>query len=122
MRVGAAGISEVRRRVADVARRAGLGQDRLDRFIVAVNEIAINAVQHGGGTAEVTIAADGSRVTVTVTDDGGGIDRDVSVTLPPPDRLNGRGLWLAHQLCDDVSIDSSAAGTRVRLIADAGTR
>jgi hypothetical protein len=34
---------------------------------------------------------------------------------PEPGELDGRGLWLANQLCDLVQIRSGAGGTRVRL-------
>jgi hypothetical protein len=39
----------------------------------------------------------------------------VPAELPPPDAVHGRGLWLAHRLCRDITIRTSANGTLVRL-------
>jgi serine/threonine-protein kinase RsbW len=109
-------VGDVRRRVRDAARRAGLDSDHADRFTVAVNEVVINAIQHGGGVAEVGIRHN-SHVVVTVADNGPGLVVDAPVTLPPPDQEHGRGLWLVHRLCDDVTIDHRPTGTLVRLSA-----
>lgn len=108
----------MRRRVRDAARHAGLDADHADRFTVAVNEVVINALQHGGGVAEVAIRQD-SGVLVTVADRGPGLVVDGPVDLPPADQEHGRGLWLVHRLCDDVTIDNGPDGTRVRLRARA---
>jgi anti-sigma regulatory factor (Ser/Thr protein kinase) len=105
----------VRHRVAAAARRAGLTEDAAARFTLAVNEILINAIQHGGGTADVSIIADATRVVVEVRDHGPGMRGRVPDAPPPVDSLHGRGLWLARQLCDDVSIHSTGTGVTVRL-------
>jgi len=34
---------------------------------------------------------------------------------PPADRVGGRGLWIANQICDLVQIRSGESGTQVRL-------
>jgi anti-sigma regulatory factor (Ser/Thr protein kinase) len=120
VRVRARDVADLRRRVTEAALRAGLRRDEADRFTLAVNEIAINAIQHGGGTAEVTISREDGRVVVVVQDDGSGLTANVPTELPPPDQPHGRGLWLAHQLCEDVRFDSSGNGTRIRLSAAAG--
>jgi len=105
----------VRHRVEAAAGRAGLPADAAARFTFAVNEILINAIQHGGGTADVSIVADAARVVVEIRDHGRGIDGRLPDALPPAEALHGRGLWLARQLCDDVSIHSTDAGVTVRL-------
>lgn len=115
--VTAARCAEVRRRVGEAARHAGLQQERIERFTLAVNEMVINAVQHGGGTAHVTILADSGDVVVEVRDRGPGIPAHVAAELPPPEQPHGRGLWLARQLCDEVTVRSSDTGALVRLRA-----
>ncbi len=119
LRVDATRAAQVRRSVSEAARAVGLDQSAIDRFVVAVNEIVINAVRHGGGIADVTVSGDDHRLVVTIVDYGPGLGLSRPLALPPAEQTHGRGLWLAHQLCDDVVIDSSAAGTRVRLSASA---
>jgi anti-sigma regulatory factor (Ser/Thr protein kinase) len=111
-------VGDIRRRVRAAAENVGLDPDRVDRFTVAVNEVVINALQHGGGVAVVAIEYDAG-VLVTVADRGPGLTLDGSVHLPPPDQEHGRGLWLVHRLCDDVTIDRRPGGTRVQLRARA---
>jgi serine/threonine-protein kinase RsbW len=117
--IAAPDVAAMRQRVTEVARLVGLDRDEADRFTLAVNEIAINAIQHGGGTADVTITHESRRVVVEVQDRGNGLAVEVPTALPPSDQPHGRGLWLAHQLCDDVSLHVSDRGTRVRLSASA---
>jgi serine/threonine-protein kinase RsbW len=120
LRVDAARAADVRRSVAEAARVVGLDRSVTERFVVAVNEIVINAVRHGGGIADVTVSGDDHRLLVTIVDYGPGLNPDRPIALPPTEQTHGRGLWLAKHLCDDIAIDSSAAGTRVRLSAAVG--
>lgn len=117
--VGAAGVADVRHRVAEAAVRVGLDDDRVAGFTVAANEIIINAIQHGGGSAEITISTTDRQVVVKVRDHGTGIPDEVPTELPPADQVHGRGLWLARQLCDEVTLLSTDSGALVRLAAAA---
>jgi anti-sigma regulatory factor (Ser/Thr protein kinase) len=120
--VTAANVAEVRRRVAAAAQRLGMSPDRYDPFVVAVNEIVINAIRHGGGRADVTILAARAELVVEVRDRGSGLPAGTTGQLPPPTQAGGRGLWLVDQLCRDVTFDSGPTGTTVRLaLAMAGT-
>jgi anti-sigma regulatory factor (Ser/Thr protein kinase) len=94
-----------------------LPPDHAAEFSLAVNEIATNAIRYGGGTATVTITTDGGRVTVEVSDRGSGMPANVTADLPSPDQIHGRGLWLARQLCDELTVRSIGSGTLVRLSA-----
>jgi anti-sigma regulatory factor (Ser/Thr protein kinase) len=121
--VRAPNLAGVRRHILDTAVLAGLDTGQADKFILAVNEIMINAIRHAGGQASVEVSAtkptddrDGD-VTVTVTDTGPGFNHSNTPALPPADQLHGRGLWLARQTCDDIVISSSPQGTVVRLRA-----
>jgi anti-sigma regulatory factor (Ser/Thr protein kinase) len=118
-RVTAPEIASLRHHVNDAARRVGLDADRAERYTFAVNEIVINAIQHGGGIADVAVAAGAGSVTVTVVDQGPGWNSDVPHELPPPDRAHGRGLWLATRMCDDLTISSSSTGTTITLRVEA---
>src|SRR6185312_9167247 len=48
-------ITALRHAVASCAAGAGLAGDRLDDFVVAVNELLTNAVRHGGGSGHVAL-------------------------------------------------------------------
>jgi serine/threonine-protein kinase RsbW len=115
IRVTAAEVSDARRHIRDSAQAIGLDRHYTDQFLVAANEIIINAVQHGGGIADVTIVCDGGRVLVEVVDQGPGLSVTAPESPPPADQPHGRGLWLAARLCNDVTFDSTPHGTRVRL-------
>ncbi|MFF5232856.1 ATP-binding protein [Dactylosporangium sp. NPDC000521] len=118
--VTAAGVADIRERVADAARETGLSPDRVNGFTVAVHEIVINAVEHGGGTAAVTLILEVGRLVVEIADTGSAPWQfRVPAEAPPPDQLNGRGLWLADKLSDELTVDTAAGKRLVRLTANA---
>lgn len=120
--VTAPDLARVRRWITEAAGRVGLRPDDAARFTLAVNEIVTNAIQHGGGTATVSLATGPGRIVVAVSDNGAGIPGSVTGQLPAPDQMHGRGLWLARQMCDEVAVESAGTGTVVRLSATAGRR
>ncbi|MEV0130369.1 ATP-binding protein [Dactylosporangium sp. NPDC050688] len=118
--VTVAGVAEVRRRVSEAARKVGLSPERVASFTVAVNEIVINAVEHGGGTAVVTLMMWARRLVVEVVDHGTAPWQfTVPAAPPPPDQVHGRGLWLAKQLSDELTVDARDGDRLVRLTAKA---
>ncbi|WP_327001967.1 ATP-binding protein [Dactylosporangium sp. NBC_01737] len=117
------GVAEVRRRVTEAAAEVGLSPERVASFTVAVNEIVINAVEHGGGTAVVTLILEPERLVVEVVDHGTAPWQfSVPAAAPPPDQPHGRGLWLATKLSDELTVDARGADRLVRLTANAGGR
>jgi anti-sigma regulatory factor (Ser/Thr protein kinase) len=89
--------------------------------VVAVNEIASNAIIHGGGGGLFTIVHARDGVHVEVSDHGTGFAGPLTPTRnghrQPPDALSGRGLWLAECLCPDIGLTSSPSGVTVRIFA-----
>ena len=114
----------MRQDVRRQAERMGLAGDALDDFVVAFNELIINAVRHGGGSGTVSLRTDGDILICEVADDGPGFaGGPPSVAAPPPpDAPGGRGLWLAHHLTDGLSIRTGSTGvtTRVTVTLDGG--
>jgi anti-sigma regulatory factor (Ser/Thr protein kinase) len=92
-------LAGLRRVVAGHASRAGLPTDRCEDFVLAVTEVASNAVEHGVPPARVQLWTSTS-VICQITD--AGCDTEPLAGLLPPStgQRRGRGLWMAHQLCD----------------------
>jgi anti-sigma regulatory factor (Ser/Thr protein kinase) len=107
----------LRHEVERHAQRDGLSGVALYRFVVAVNEITTNAVQHGRGGGRLELWRAGDRLYCRVTDRGPGIPpRYRRIAGPPsPHALSGRGLWLAQQGSRSLTIRSDAEGTSVTL-------
>lgn len=109
-------MSGTRRRVRQCSAAAGLTDQRLDDFLIAVSEVLTNAVLHGGGTGSMELRTQPGRIWCQVSDCGPGLPEGFTVSRPnDPRSRSGRGLWLAHQLCDQVFWSSSRNGTSVEL-------
>lgn len=108
-------LADVRAMVAGHGRRAGLDDERVVEVVLAVNEVAGNSVQHGGGTGTLSVWHTAQRVVFDVADRGRIDDPTVGQFPPAPDSDHGRGLWIANQLCDLVQVRSTAGGSSVRL-------
>ena len=97
-----------------LAQEAGFGPDRVYDIVIAVNEVASNSIQHGGGAGVLNLWHDESGGLVIEIRDAGQIhDPLVGRYAPGPD-LEARGLWLVNQLSDLVQIRSDQSGTVVR--------
>jgi anti-sigma regulatory factor (Ser/Thr protein kinase) len=110
-------VTALRHAVTSAAGTAGLGGDRLDDFVVAVNELLTNAVRHGGGSGHVGVWLDGDSVVCEVSDHGGGLPPNLAdhPARPAPDQPGGWGLWLAGRLTDTFAVTSGNGGTVVRM-------
>ncbi|MGH3770232.1 MAG: ATP-binding protein [Pseudonocardiaceae bacterium] len=93
-------LSGLRRIVAGHAACAGLPPARCDDFVLAVSEIASNALEHGTPPAAVSLWARATSVICQITDTGEYTQPLAGLLHPPTTQRRGRGLWLAHQLCD----------------------
>lgn len=107
-------LRDLRRLVGNVTAEAGLGE-RVEDFILAVNEVASNSLTHGGGRGQVRLWVTERGAACDVLDRGHIRDPLAGRRRPPIHRPGGHGLWLANQLCDLVQIRSRTEGTVVRL-------
>ncbi|MGV9289115.1 anti-sigma factor RsbA family regulatory protein [Streptomyces sp. NPDC003719] len=115
MRFGA-DLTAVRTEVAVTAARMGLSADGTQRLVFAVNEVATNAVQHGGGTGQLRVRRAGRRVVCDVTSTGGeGTDWFLGYLPPDPRQQRGHGMWVARQLCDLIEVHTDQDRMTVRL-------
>jgi serine/threonine-protein kinase RsbW len=112
-------VTALRHAVSSLAAEAGLTGDRLDDFVVAVNELLTNAVRHGGGTGHVALWREPGAVVCEVTDRGTGmpVDRTWPSARPGTDGPGGWGLWLAAELTDAIEVRTGDDGTTVRISA-----
>ena len=108
-------LHDVRSLVAIGAAAGGLEPRRVSDLVVAASELAANSILHGGGRGLATVWEDGASVFVEVADAGTIVDPTVGQVRPEPSAEYGRGLYIANQLCDQVAIDSTKIGTRIRL-------
>jgi anti-sigma regulatory factor (Ser/Thr protein kinase) len=108
-------LHDVRALIAAAATASGLSPRRSNDVVVAASELAANSILHGGGRGLASVWGEGGALFVEVADAGTIVDPSVGHMRPDPTADHGRGLYIANQLCDEVSIDSSSTGTRVRL-------
>jgi anti-sigma regulatory factor (Ser/Thr protein kinase) len=105
-------VAVLRRLVASHAAAAGLTEPRRQDFVLAVDEIVTNAVRHGGGGGILEVWLTADRIWFRVSDEGSGLA--VAPVRPPgPSQLGGRGLWIANQITDELTITSDSTGTVV---------
>jgi len=109
----------------DLAQQSGFQDEDLHKIGMAVRETVINAVVHGNRynlkkKVHFSVAATGSRLTVTVADEGEGFE---PADLPDPlaeDNLlrqSGRGLLLIQAFVDEFDVRrAEPTGTEVRLV------
>ncbi|MBL8925790.1 MAG: ATP-binding protein [Pseudonocardia sp.] len=110
-------LVDVRDAVARAARAAGCDQDRVADLVLAVNEVATNAVEHGSGDAHLALWTGTRELLCEVHDDGRLVDPLPGLRAPHPSVPRGRGLWIARQLCDLLHVWADDAGTHVRIRA-----
>jgi anti-sigma regulatory factor (Ser/Thr protein kinase) len=110
-------LSSVRHRMARICADAGLDGRRLDDFVLAVNELMTNAVRYADGIGRLSVWCADKILYCEISDDGPGIppERVKADKRPSPLALNGRGLWLARQLTDRMTVDTGPAGTTIQL-------
>lgn len=125
-------ITLVRHEVSGSLSAAGLGGDRLHGFVLAVNEVVTNVVLHAGGHGHLTLRLAGDSAWCTVTDSGPGIPAHYlsgselsgselsgpelsGPEAPGAFEVGGRGIWLAYQLCDEVTMATGPIGTTIGL-------
>jgi anti-sigma regulatory factor (Ser/Thr protein kinase) len=116
-RFGRDEITVVRHEVLDRLGAAGLTGDKLQGFVLAVNEVITNVVLHAGGHGRIVVWLEAGSAWCAVTDSGPGIPaKYLSVPdVPEAFEVGGRGIWLAYQLCDEVTMATGPIGTTIGL-------
>jgi anti-anti-sigma factor len=100
----------LRAAVAAHATQAGLSPGRSDDLVIAVHELAANAVRHGAGHGRLRVWKSDQALLCEISDDG---------ILPPAGTGDaaewhtepGHGLSLVRQVADQANLDSGPSGT-----------
>lgn len=109
-------LPAVRRFTAAHARRHRVDEDAIGDLVIAVNEIATNAVRHGSPAAGMRIWNERDRMIAEIHDTGTwALASEPGTSAPPTGAEGGMGLWVARQICSDVRISTGITGTVVRL-------
>lgn len=108
-------LTDLRVAVGEAARAAGLSHERADDFVLAVNEVAGNAVEHGSGTGLLQLWLRPRLLTCEVHDSGVLGNPLPGMRPPHASEHRGRGVWIARQLCDLLHVWADHDGTHVRL-------
>jgi anti-sigma regulatory factor (Ser/Thr protein kinase) len=108
-------LAALRSAVCDHARRHGFGVSAAEDIVVAVNEVAINSLCHGGGRGLLRVWREGDMFTCEIRDSGH-LDQPLAGRRrPEAGQEGGFGIWLVHQLCDLVQMRQFPEGNCVRM-------
>ncbi|WP_326821696.1 ATP-binding protein [Streptosporangium sp. NBC_01756] len=111
-------LPDVRDFAAAGAVRSGMARESLADFLVAVNEVATNAVTHGHVTAKAVLRmwTVGRTLVVEIHDQGRWTPVEVPGQTPPaPYATSGMGLWVARMISSDITVETGAAGTFITM-------
>jgi anti-sigma regulatory factor (Ser/Thr protein kinase) len=114
---GAWQLNDVRASIESAMLAAAFGRDRAEDVVLAVNEVATNAVEHGSGEAHLSMWAAPECFVFEVHDHGTLRDPLPGLHAPHPSEPRGRGVWIARQLCDSLHVWADGTGTHVRMRA-----
>lgn len=109
---------------------AGMLDDRASEVMLAVHELAANAVRYGGGTGRVQMQATDEELICRVSDPGpasrnGHVPgstpgtqhpRGTAAWTQPWPYEPGHGLWLVRQIADHISVASGPDGSQVTVV------
>jgi anti-sigma regulatory factor (Ser/Thr protein kinase) len=108
-------LSEVRALAGEQAKMAGLTDARVADFVIAVSEVAANTVRHARSPGSMEIWCDADELVCEIRDAGVIANPQASRRPPPPGATGGHGLWLVHEVCDQVELHSDENGTVIRM-------
>jgi anti-sigma regulatory factor (Ser/Thr protein kinase) len=108
-------LFELRQLITGWATREAMNTESTDELVLAVHEIATNSIRHGGGVGMLRMWRTSRSLICEIQDSGHMADPQAGSMLPGTSPTEGRGMWIANQLCDEVEVRSGERGTQVRM-------
>lgn len=108
-------VRALRALVGHAASVTGVDGERASDLALAVHELAVNTVSHGGGSGRLRLWREEGALVCEVSDRGVVQDPMAGRHRPGGEADDGRGLWMVNQLCDLVQLRSGGHGTQVRI-------
>lgn len=103
LELDAGSIAKVRHIVELIASEAALGEEKVGDIVLAVSEVATNAVRHGRPPARMRLWHHDGELICAVSDAGSGVVDPLAGQLEPdPTTPGGWGLWIARTVADAV--------------------
>ena len=103
-------LSGVRAAAARMTKTTMTGDRAID-VVLAVHELAANAVRHGGGSGRLRMHVTAGSMYCEVHDAGrSGVNGHPGAPWPVQP---GHGLWLVKRACDELTVVSGPGGSRV---------
>lgn len=109
-------LSELRKAVLAAAAAAGMPAERAGDVMLAVHELAANAVRHGAGEGWLSMSVTAGQLHCQVSDAGPDGNSGRTAAAPPWPVQPGHGLWLVQASADQVAMASGPAGCRVTMV------
>jgi anti-sigma regulatory factor (Ser/Thr protein kinase) len=111
-------LQTVRAQLRSCISYAGFPEDQLEDVVLAVHELAANAVYHGGGAGRLRIWNLAGALYCQVDDGDMPTGSPAAMNSLPCER--GHGLWVVQQLADEMQALSGPGGTSVLVRFDRG--
>lgn len=109
-------LAALRRRLRVWSGICGLSDHHTDDIVMAVDEIATNALEHARTPARVRSWTTPESLFVQIDDHGcTRIPVATGYQQPSTDARRGRGIWMARQLADVLTTQTGVTGTTVAL-------
>jgi anti-sigma regulatory factor (Ser/Thr protein kinase) len=120
----AATLSQVRQMVLTQAAAAGLPEHSATDVVMAVHELAANAVRYGGGTGRLRVSVTPGTLCYRIEDYGPASSHDrtstgqvtsakISSRTPSWPYQIGHGLWMVRKLASQINVASGLHGSQV---------
>ena len=114
-------LPSLRKAVLAEAAAAGMRGDQAADVVLAVHELAANAVRHGAGAGQLEMSVRDGRLHCQVSDVGpprvvGQWPVTGIVTAQPWPVQRGHGLWIVQATADQVTVAWGSAGSQVTAV------